>query len=288
MNADLSVPCPRRRALKHVSSLSSGAPLAPGPRVTLNFHPDRTVAGTPILERLAGDGLYVSQFVTGTSNGGLTAHPEGDRWRWESRIFGGAYDRAEAAERPVYGALDLGRTPFGAAPRFGSAHFRLVPEILGAATFCYPDSAAEPVHFGVVARMSGLVELAAADDRDALDDYVEAQIHAPVRLDRDVEAIVLDPAHRGTPVEAAARLLPCPVEWHPGFRLSVAELRRHPGYRGPEFVSLGCALAVDGWLDARIIGDAVRAGRYDAQGLKRVWHLLARFGRVPSTLPAAS
>ncbi len=87
-------------------------------------------------------------------------------------------------------------------------------------------------------------------------------------------------------MEAAARLLPCPVEWHPGFRLSVAELRRHPGYRGPEFVSLGCALAVDGRLDARIIGDAVRAGRYDAQDLKRVWHLLARFGRVPAVLPA--
>ncbi|MFD4023666.1 DUF3626 domain-containing protein [Streptomyces sp. NPDC058576] len=276
----------RRRALAHVASLSSGAPLRAGTAVTLNFHPDRTVAGRPILERLGEDGLYVSQFVTGTGNGGLTAYPGGERWRWESRIFGGAYDRAGAGERPVYGALDVRQNPFGGAPRFGSAHFRLAADVLAAATFCYPDSATEPVHFGVAARMSGLVELAAADHRDALDDYIEAQIHAPVRLGGDVAALVLDPVFRGTEVEAAAHRLPCPVEWHPGFRLSVEELRRHPGYRGPEFVALGSMLAVDGWLDARIIGDAVRAGLHDAQDLKRVWHLLARFGRAPAVIPA--
>ncbi|MFD4236495.1 DUF3626 domain-containing protein [Streptomyces sp. NPDC058542] len=257
-----------------------------GARVTLNFHPDRAVAGQPILERLCEDGLYVSQFVTGTSNGGLTALPGGDRWRWESRIFGGAYDRAGPAERPVYGALDVQRSSYGAAPRFGSAHFRLVADILGSATFCYPDSAAEPAHFGVAARMSGLVELAATDDRDALDDYIEAQIHAPVRLARDVEALVLDPAYRGTPVEAAAERLACPVEWHEGFRLGIDELRRRPGFRGPEYVELGESLAVDGYLDARIIGDAARAGRHAEQDLKKVWHLLARFGRVPASLPA--
>lgn len=286
MNADLPVTTPRGRALEHVTSLSSGAPLDAGPRVTLNFHPDRTAAGRPVLERLREDGLYVSQFVTGTSNGGLTAHPGGDRWRWESRIFGGAYDRAGPAERPVYGALDVRRASFGAAPRFGSAHFRLAADVLGSATFCYPDSATEPVRFGVAARMSGLVELAAADSRDALDDYVEAQIHAPVRLDRDVEALVLDPAYRGTAVEAAAGRLPCPVEWHEGFRIGVDELRRRPRFRGPEYVELGAALAVDGYLDARIIGDAARAGSHPEQDLKKVWHLLARFGRAPAILPA--
>jgi Protein of unknown function (DUF3626) len=37
-----------------------------------------------------------------------------------------------------------------------------------------------------------LTELADADDRDLLDDYVEAHVHGPLRLDRDVEAVVLD------------------------------------------------------------------------------------------------
>ena len=59
----------------------------PALRVTLNFHPDRVLRGKPILDALAEDGVYRSQFVTGTSNGGLTAYPGGARWRWESRIF---------------------------------------------------------------------------------------------------------------------------------------------------------------------------------------------------------
>ncbi len=123
-----------------------------------------------------------------------------------------------------------------------------------------------------------LVELAEADDQDALDDYIEAQVHGPVLLGRDVEALVLDPCYRGTEVEDAARLLPCPVEWHAGFRLSVDHLRRHPDYRGQEHVDLGAEIAEDGHLDPRVIGEAARGGRYDPQALKKVWHCLARFG----------
>ncbi|MFD4601392.1 DUF3626 domain-containing protein [Streptomyces sp. NPDC058464] len=166
-------------ALRHVAALSSGPPLDPGLRITLNFHPDRLSAGLPILEALARDGAYHSQFVTGTGNGGLTAHPGGDRWRWESRIFGGAYDDADPPERLVYGALDFRR-----------------------------------------------------------------QV----------------------------------VEWHPGYRLTVPELRRHAAYRGPEYAELGALIAEKGVVDPRIIGAAARTGRYRIQDLKMVWHTLARFG----------
>ncbi|MBY8880003.1 DUF3626 domain-containing protein [Actinacidiphila acidipaludis] len=268
----------RERALAHVAARASGDPVDPALRVTVNFHPDRPAAGgRPILAALAESGVYASQFVTGTSNGGLTAHPGGDRWRWESRIFGGAYDTAPAAERPVYGALDFRREPAGAAPRFGSAHFRLTGHTLERTTFCYPDSVFEPWDFGTAGRMA-LVALARAGGRDALDDYVEAQVHGPVRLDRDVEALVLDPCYRGTAVEEAARALPCPLEWHAGFRLGVAELRRRPDYRGQEYVDLGARLAVRGVLDPRVLGDAVTSGGHDQQAVKKVWHCLARFG----------
>nr|WP_246192473.1 DUF3626 domain-containing protein [Kitasatospora atroaurantiaca] len=279
MSADLSR-SPQERALRHVESQSSGGPLDPGLRLTMNLHPDRLAGDRLILLKLAEDGVYHSQFVTGTSNGGLTAYPGGDRWRWESRIFGGAYDDAPVQERPVYGALNYRRAPAGGAPRFGSAHFRLTAETLPRATFCYPDSSAEPSDFGVAHRFS-LIEAAEVDGHDALDGHIEAQIHGPVRLDRHVEALVLDPSYRGTPVEAAARLLPCPVEWHAGFRLTVAELRRHPEYRGQEYVDLGAEIAADGRLDPRIIGDAARTGRHDQQDLKKVWHCLARFGSPP-------
>ncbi|MFE1415232.1 DUF3626 domain-containing protein [Streptomyces sp. NPDC058746] len=246
-------------------------------RVTLNFHPDRLLHGKAILDAMAEGGVYHSQFVTGTSNGGLTAHPGGDRWRWESRIFDGAYDEATAHERPVYGALNFRRKAVGGAPRFGSAHFRLTAQTLTRSTFCYPDSFLEPSDFGVAARM-GLLDLALADRQDELDDYIEAQVHGPVLLQSAVEALVLDPCYRGTAVEAAASRLGCPVEWHPGFRLGVEELRRHPDYRGPEYVELGSRIAVDGMLDPGIVGDAARAGLHDPQAVKKVWHYLARFG----------
>ncbi|MFJ9899479.1 DUF3626 domain-containing protein [Streptomyces sp. NPDC091280] len=266
-----------RAALRHVAAGSSGPAVDPRLRVTLNFHPDRTAAGRPILEALARDGGYHSQFVTGTSNGGLTAHPGGDRWRWESRIFAGAYDGAPAAERPVYGALNFRHQLVGAAPRFGSSHFRLTGAVLARATFCYPDSAAEPTDFGVATGMS-LIALAEADERDALDDYIETQVHGGVDLARDVEALVLDAGYRGTPVEVAARRLPCPVEWHPGYRLTVPRLWQHADYRGREFADLGALIAEKGVIDPRIIGDAARTGRHELQDLKMVWHTLARFG----------
>jgi hypothetical protein len=121
----------------------------------------------------------------------------------------------------------------------------------------------------------GLLETARSD---ALDDYIEAHVHGPVRLDRDVEAQVLDPSYRGTAVEAGASDLPCPVEWHPGFWLAVTDLRRNPDYRGPEYVELGARIAVSGHLTPQIIGAASRTGRHDEQALKRVWHYVACFG----------
>ncbi|WP_415950557.1 DUF3626 domain-containing protein [Streptomyces sp. KLOTTS4A1] len=268
-----------RRALSHVAGHAHGGTVDPAPRITLNFHPDRlTGDGTPILDSMAAHGLYLSQFVTGTSNGGLTAHEGGDRWRWESRIFGGAYNDAPGAERPVYGGLNFRARATGAAPRFGSAHLRLLPSTLARTTHCYPDSFLEPSDFALASACERLVALALDDDRDTLDDYVESHVHGPVRLTADVEALVLDPCFRDTDVENAARGLGCGVEFHGGFRIDAGELARHGDYRGQEFVDLGLALATDGYLDPAVIGAASRSGAYDQQALKRVWHLLARFG----------
>lgn len=265
------------RALLHVAAMSSGGPVDRSLRVTLNFHPDRLCRGLLVLDAMGRDGQYRSQFETGTSNGGLTAFRGGARWEWESRIFGSAYDDAAPAERPKYGSLNFRRRAAGGSPRFGSAHLRLRPETLARTSFCYPDSYLEPASFGVGSAMA-LIPLADADDADALDDYIEAHVHGPVRLDQDVEAVVLDPSFRGTRVEQLARCLPCPVGWHRGFRLAVAELRQHADYRGPEYVRLGTELAVGGFLDPRILGTAARSGRYDQQDLKRLWHCVASFG----------
>jgi hypothetical protein len=267
----------QEQALAYVAARSVGTGVDPTLRVTLNFHPDRLHRGIPILQALAADGVYRSQFETGTSNGGLTAHPGGDRWEWESRLFGRAYDATAPSDRPKYGALNYRRRATGGSPRFGSAHLRLKPDVCLRSTFCYPDSVFAPAHFGVASRMH-LVALAEADDRDALDDYIEAHVHGPLRLDSDVEALVLDPCYQGTAVERLAGALPCPIEWHSGFRLHVDVLRRYPEYRGPEYLELGLTLAWEAHLTPALIGDAARTGRYELQDLKKVWHYLARFG----------
>jgi hypothetical protein len=96
--------------------------------VTLNFHPDRLLAdGRRVDEALLEEGVYRSQFETRISGGGQTAHPGGDRDRWERELFGGAYDGAPAAERPRYGGLNLLRNRNGACPGFGSCHLRRSP-----------------------------------------------------------------------------------------------------------------------------------------------------------------
>lgn len=141
-------------AIDYVRQNSKGSPLSEGVQVTINFHPDALHQDQLMIDTLAQEGVYRSQFETGSSNGGLSAHPGGDRWRWESRIFGTAYDNADPALRPKYGAMNYRGHVTGGSPRFGSAHLRLRPHVLARSTFCYPDSHLDPVYFGVADRMS--------------------------------------------------------------------------------------------------------------------------------------
>ncbi|MEU8179720.1 DUF3626 domain-containing protein [Micromonospora sp. NPDC049044] len=238
-------------------------------RLTVNFHPDRLGAdGRSVADALAEDGVYRSQFVTGISNGGLTAYPGGDRDRWEHRMFDGAYQRpgVTPAQRPVYGGLNLLGYADGACPRFGSCHLRLRQAVLSRATFCLGDSHLSPEVVGTAdafeAVLAGLLAQAAATGDclgragtdvatlvralghppttpgpvgRALDDYVEAQVHGSLDLAHDVEELVLDPSFAGTPTGATlvsiAERHGFPVRWHPGFVLAVDQVDAE--FRGP-------------------------------------------------------
>lgn len=265
-------------AVRHIANQSAGEPLPDGQSVTLNFHPDAPIGSGLMIEALARDRSYRSQFETGGSNGGLTAYAGGERWNWESRIFGGVYDHAPATARPKYGALNYRGWAIGGSPRFGSAHIRLRQHTLLRATFCYPDSHLAPQDFGVHSRMA-LIELAErnAAGLDVLDDYIEAHVHGPISIEEDVEAIVLDPSYAGTSVEQAAAKLQCPIEWHEGFRLFRSELPRCVDYRGVRAAELLQELFQDEPLTPRHLGAARRAG-LDFQVLKQAWHCMAKFG----------
>lgn len=270
-------------AVAHVDLVSVGAPLDRDLRVTLNFHPDRWAGDLLTIEALAQDGIYRSQFETGTSNGGLTAHPGGDRWLWEERLFGGAYDHAPLSERPKYGALNHRQRSLGGAPRFGSAHLRLAEHTLDRTTFCFPDSAMNPSCFGTAHRfelLSVADEFDATGNGDPLDGYVEAHVHGTIDLTVDVEALVLDPCYQETAIEAEANELGPPIEWHEGRVLPIDELLQHRGYRNPEAIDLALHIAEQDVIDARIIGNAARAGAHDTQSIKQLWHLVAQWGHA--------
>ena len=97
---------PREQVIAHIASLATGEPTDPSWRVTLHFHPDRLVSGTPILDLMARDGVYRSQFETGSGNGGLTAYRDDVRW-WNVRPPDAYMDRVEAGELPIGGSESL-------------------------------------------------------------------------------------------------------------------------------------------------------------------------------------
>ncbi|GAA3288051.1 hypothetical protein GCM10020218_052900 [Dactylosporangium vinaceum] len=128
----------------------------------------------------------------------------------------------------------------------------------------------------------------------ALDDYVEAQIHGPVRLADDVEALVLDSSFQssGCGTAEAADLLAkrygLRVEWRAGFRLAPCDIPE--AFRGAEVPALASAVCERfraSAVDAALIGAAAREPELWAawgeraevlQLLKYLWHCLVRFG----------
>lgn len=329
----------RPRALERLADVDDLADLlaaaAAHGRVTLNFHPDRLLPGGPtVAESLAADGRYRSQFETGVTNGSRTAFLGGDRDRWEQALFGDAYltPGTLPAERPLYGGLNLLGHPDGACPRFGSCHVRLRPAVNARCTVTVGDSHLGPADVGTLAAfeavLAGLVERAretgvtlgrpdadplavlrtladaapAAEPGRALDDYLEVQVHGPVDLAADAEALVLDPSFRGTPagdvLSALAARLGIGLEWHAGFELTAAEVG--PDFRGPAIPPLAAEVCrryagERGTFDAELVGRAAADMlRHPAswspwgtpddllQYVKQLWHTLVHAGH-PST-----
>ncbi|MBC8069638.1 MAG: DUF3626 domain-containing protein [Deltaproteobacteria bacterium] len=207
-------------------------------RVALHFHPDRPDGtGQTVGQALLRDGRYRSQFETGLSNGGLSAHPGGRRDLCEQRLFDGAYHASGMtnAGRPKYGSLSLLHHADGPSPRFGSCYFVLTAAVSRRCTFTYLDSHEGSIERGtleefddvfsallhsafyheiglgesglsvpsLVRRLRCELPLPSGDVEKFpiirnLNHYIEAQVHGDVLLDQDVDALVADPSFRGT------------------------------------------------------------------------------------------
>jgi hypothetical protein len=131
-----------------------------------------------------------------------------------------------------------------------------------------------------------------------LDTGIEAQVHGPIELDRDVERLVADPAFADTPVGETLRELAAkygfPLHWHRGFRLPVREVPED--FRGPAVPLLAARIdCPDGILDAAAIGRAAASFHREPerwrdlgnhtqllQYFRQIWHVLVHYGRPES------
>lgn len=239
-----------------------------------------------------------------------------------------------AGERPKYGSLDLLGHAEGASPRFGSCYLVLKSHVSRRCTFSYLDSHEQPAERGTLAEFDDILAALlresflrdfALGERDFdppalirrlrtwlpmpvgspatpfvhrnLNHYIEAQIHGDVLVSRDVAALVADPSFESTEVGVALAAL-CerrciPLFWHCGFRLAATEVPAD--FRGPTMPSLARRVAKGGYIDAFLIGEAVRdlfanptgwldRGTYSQalQELKLLWHVLVKHGRPTS------
>ncbi len=307
-------------------------------RIAIHFHPERiTKAGITVAEGLLREGRCLTQFETGISSGSPTGFAGGVRDEWERKFFGGRYHHqgASFSERPKYGALMLACFPDGPAPRFGSSYLILHPEVNKRSTYTFGGNQddltwkrtgswkhLDSIFLPVLEKLKkegtvlGNHELAAKEFLDllklgnmrpartgklsnALDSYVEAQIHGPVSLREDVEKLVVDRSLYGTELEDTLAKLAVEyeleLEWYEGYSARVEELPVE--FRGYTIDRLLDRIAPDGELTAAKIGTASNsfhehpdlwsewgAGGEGLTYFRRAWHALVYHGQSASSL----
>jgi hypothetical protein len=189
------------------------------------------------------EGLYRNQFESGLTAGAVSAREGGDRDQSELSMFQRAYHEGlfDPSSRPKYGALDILKRNMGGAPTYGNCYFILKPSVMARCTFVAEDSGElhSPEDVGVLEHFEHLLlgqpnepfrQLFEHFVRGKISPerphdpsyvfnswYVEAQVHGPVDLSKDVAALVADAAFKGTPyqqeLECLARKYGIWLEW---------------------------------------------------------------------------
>lgn len=233
-------------------------------------------------------------------------------------------------ERPKYGALNLMLHSDGPAPRFGSCYLLLYPEASCRSTFTYLDSHQDLKEKGTYKEFDLILAILLEESFSReyvlgeselrppklinhlltnlpkseiylnnkkpnrnLNHYIEAQIHGDISLKDDVEVLVADSSFRGTDIGKALEQIclkySIRLYWRRGFKLKVQDIPSD--FRGPTMPFLAKRIAQSDYIDARIIGSAVKDLYFNPdnwsdygtvkdmlQELKLLWHVLVRYG----------
>lgn len=193
-------------------------------RITVQFHPDKKLPdGTTCIDSFLADPKYKNQFETKISSGSLGPKAGSSRDGWEKKLFRGAYHEATEfvpEERPKYGGLSPLNNPRGnGGDWYGSCFLELRQDVKFRSTFTPSDSAGcqadqvttldtVEVMFEQVMKsdpeyLKSLFEVARGDKyamtKKYNRSYIEAQVHGELRLDRDVDFIVIHTKYMTTP-----------------------------------------------------------------------------------------
>jgi hypothetical protein len=130
----------------------------------------------------------------------------------------------------------------------------------------------------------------------ALDEYIEAQVHSPISLERDIDGVILDPSFKGTAtgklLEEMASKYSFTVDWHNGFRIDIKDVPSEFRVKElPDFARFVGDMVGSDTLDAANIGQAAvmivsNPSEWEAWGtadealqlVKYLWHTLVVFG----------
>jgi hypothetical protein len=272
-----------------VAGLSSGSPSAfPGGERDLWEH------------RLFGGAYHTADVISSgrPKYGALDVmhYPDGPAPRFGSCFF---LLRPDVAKRSTFtfggshedGALDRTGTLDVMEPVFAPLLSQLER---GGGAFAIPDLSVE----ACLTRMAQNFSRPFSDSAfrslgRALDSFIEVQIHGDLRIGIDVELLVVDSTFRDHPVgevlTAISNTYRISIKWHPGYRMAVREVP--DSFRDFPVRPLADRIAIDGMLDAAIIGTAANSVRLDPKMWKgwasdeellaqfrRLWHVLVLTG----------
>lgn len=141
---------------------------------------------------------------------GMGGNCTSSRIIWENSLFNGFYDKSTAEEKVKYGCVNMDKNPLGvlSAKSYGDSFLVLKKEVKYRITLVYGDSAgisskrhiATPKYMVNILNyipddlLSNMLMIANGKDADikyTSYSYVEAQIHGELRLDRDVEKLII-------------------------------------------------------------------------------------------------
>lgn len=170
--------------------------------VVIHLNLDKT------LQYLCNDTEYRNQFETQTSGGILSSE---SRLQWEKVLFNGIYDKSEGHDKVKYGALNITNSNgIKSCYSYGDSYLILKDDIKKRITFVHGDSSGQDLHivtyeypvpilsFLSDGELKDVIDIAIGrkDSAQSHMYYIEAQIHGPIRLNKDIEKLMVNERHR--------------------------------------------------------------------------------------------